>query len=252
MERDPLITRAPKIEKIEGYPGSIHPVVESKEIKMEDLKPLGEYYRNRKKTMVFTQGTFDMVHLGHAMYLHLGRSLGDVLFVGLNSDVSVKKYKGPNRPILPQSFRLQVLSFLEPVDYIILFDSLTTTHIVKELKPDIYFCAEGTWDDGTYLEDREEVVAVKEYGGKTVWSPRQAPNLSTTDIVKKIEAATTKGVLADLAKIAEEHPDMPAKDIGTILEDRVADGQGLKELKGFFANLNGHSAKDSAKEPVKP
>ena len=102
----------------------------------ELTKFLNKAKRNKKK-VVFTNGCFDIIHSGHIALLEKAKSLGDILIVGLNSDSSVKKLKGNNRPINTQKDRAKVLSALEAVDKVIIFKEDTPFEILKSIKPDI-------------------------------------------------------------------------------------------------------------------
>lgn len=90
-----------------------------------------------KRRIVFTNGTFDILHRGHVSYLEKARALGDVLVVGVNSDSSVRAYKGPDRPIHSEKDRLFVLAGLQSVDYVILFSDSTPYNLIMKLRPDI-------------------------------------------------------------------------------------------------------------------
>jgi D-beta-D-heptose 7-phosphate kinase/D-beta-D-heptose 1-phosphate adenosyltransferase len=91
----------------------------------------------KKKKVVFTNGCFDILHAGHVRYLKKARSLGTVLVVGLNSDSSVRSIKGETRPIVPQRERSEVLSALECVDYVVLFNGPTPLKLIESIKPDV-------------------------------------------------------------------------------------------------------------------
>ena len=115
------------------------------------------------KRIVFTNGCFDILHVGHVRYLNEAKALGDILILGLNSDSSVKSLKGSNRPINNESDRAEVLSALKAIDYVVIFDEKTAENIVGEVKPDIY--AKG----GDYsIDTLPEAKIVAEHGGKTV------------------------------------------------------------------------------------
>ncbi|WP_370516791.1 D-glycero-beta-D-manno-heptose 1-phosphate adenylyltransferase [Thermodesulfobacterium sp. TA1] len=131
--------------------------------------------------MVFTNGCFDILHAGHVDYLEKARSLGDFLVVGLNSDLSIKKIKGPERPINPQTFRAKVLSGLECVDYIVVFDEETPERLIKELKPD--FLVKGAdWEENKIVG----ADFVKSYGGKVV-RIKFSYQVSTTNLINQIK-----------------------------------------------------------------
>ena len=115
------------------------------------------------KRIVFTNGCFDILHVGHVRYLKEAKALGDILILGLNSDSSVKSLKGSNRPINNESDRAEVLRALKSIDYVVIFDEKTAENIVGEVKPDIY--AKG----GDYsIDTLPEAKIVAEHGGKTV------------------------------------------------------------------------------------
>lgn len=90
-----------------------------------------------KKKIVFTNGTFDILHRGHVTYLEKARAAGDLLVVGVNSDSSVRSYKGPGRPVNPQADRLFVLAALQCVDYVVLFSEPTPLRLILRLQPDV-------------------------------------------------------------------------------------------------------------------
>lgn len=91
----------------------------------------------KRKKVVFTNGCFDIVHAGHVRYLKKARALGDVLVVGLNSDSSVRSIKGEMRPIVPQDERAEVLSSLECVDYVVIFNDTTPLRLIEAIRPDV-------------------------------------------------------------------------------------------------------------------
>ena len=133
------------------------------------------------KKVVFTNGCFDIIHVGHVRYLTTAKSFGDVLIVGLNTDESVRKLKGNSRPINNQNDRAEVLLGLKAVDYVILFGEQTAENLIAELQPDIYV------KGGDYtLETLPEAKIVQSYGGR-VEIVNLVAGKSTTNIIKKIE-----------------------------------------------------------------
>ncbi|EDP73899.1 glycerol-3-phosphate cytidyltransferase, partial [Hydrogenivirga sp. 128-5-R1-1] len=123
---------------------------------------------------------FDIVHAGHVDYLEKAKNFGDVLIVGLNSDESVRRLKGENRPINPQEYRKKVLQALKPVDLVIIFDEDTPERLIKEVKPDVLV------KGGDYTIDN--IVGadfVMSYGGK-VFTIDFVYDVSTSKIIKKI------------------------------------------------------------------
>ena len=133
------------------------------------------------KRLVFTNGCFDLLHVGHVRYLEEARALGDVLAVGLNGDDSVRRLKGESRPINPENDRAEVLAALECVDYVSLVPEVRMTRILREVRPQIY--AKG----GDYTEeslDREEHEALRDAGAEIRILPL-VPGRSTTKIIEK-------------------------------------------------------------------
>lgn len=138
-----------------------------------DLKAQG-------KRIVFTNGCFDLLHVGHVRYLQKAKRLGDVLIVGLNTDHSVKLIKGENRPIIPQKERAEVLASLGFVDYVVLFNEPDPLKIIKAIQPNIL--VKGADWDKNQIVGRE---IVKKAGGKVV-RISLVPGVSSTKIIEKI------------------------------------------------------------------
>ncbi len=136
-------------------------------------------WREEGKTVVFTNGCYDLLHPGHIRLLEQARSLGDVLVLGLNSDASVRRSKGPSRPILPEEERAAIASALEAVDAVVFFDEDTPRELIAELLPDVLVKG-ADWNH--FVAGREEVEAA---GGKVVNLPLE-PGFSTTNIVERI------------------------------------------------------------------
>lgn len=134
------------------------------------------------KCSVFTNGCFDLLHIGHIRLLQFARSLGDLLIVGLNSDLSVKKNKGQNRPIVPQAERAEILAALECCDYIVLFDELTPIELIRKLHPSLHVKG-GDYDP----EKLPEYEVLHSYGAKTV-KFEYLPDHSSTDIISRVLA----------------------------------------------------------------
>jgi rfaE bifunctional protein nucleotidyltransferase chain/domain len=131
------------------------------------------------KTVVFTNGCYDLLHPGHIRLLEQCRSMGDVLILALNSDASVRRMKGPSRPLLDERERAEVALALEAVDAVTLFDEETPRELIAEILPDVL--VKGA-DWSHFIAGREEVEAA---GGKVVAAPLE-PGYSTTNIVQDI------------------------------------------------------------------
>jgi D-beta-D-heptose 7-phosphate kinase / D-beta-D-heptose 1-phosphate adenosyltransferase len=140
---------------------------------IKDLKAKG-------KRIVFTNGCFDLLHIGHIRYLEEAKALGDVLVVGVNSDSSVQKLKGPKRPILPAEERMEILSGLGSVDHVTLFDELDPLELINSLQPNVLVKG-GDWT-------KEQTVGkevVERSGGRVVIIPF-VQGASTSNLIETI------------------------------------------------------------------
>jgi D-beta-D-heptose 7-phosphate kinase / D-beta-D-heptose 1-phosphate adenosyltransferase len=146
----------------------------------EDLQRIIEDLKAKGKRIVFTNGCFDLLHLGHIRYLEKAKFLGDILVVGVNSDRSVQSLKGPERPILPEEERAEILSGLECVDYITLFDELAPLELISSLQPHILVKG-GDWAKETTV-GRE---VVERSGGEVVILPF-VEGSSTSNLIETI------------------------------------------------------------------
>jgi rfaE bifunctional protein nucleotidyltransferase chain/domain len=154
---------------------------------LPDLVRIRHQLKTEGQRVVFTNGVFDILHRGHVEYLEKARSLGDVLMVGLNSDESVKKIKGEDRPIMLQENRAMVLAGLSSVDFICLFEEETPANLIRQLIPDILVKGSDYKIDD--IVGREIVEA---NGGKVV-TIDLVPGQSTTSIIEKLMKLSKKG-----------------------------------------------------------
>jgi rfaE bifunctional protein nucleotidyltransferase chain/domain len=141
-----------------------------------ELVELRQRWRAQGKSVVFTNGCFDLLHRGHIRLLEQARSLGDVLVLGLNSDASVRHMKGPSRPILNEGERAAMAASLDAVDAVVLFDEETPREVIAAFLPDIL--VKGA-DWSHFIAGREEVEAA----GGQVMALELQPGYSTTNIV---------------------------------------------------------------------
>lgn len=149
-------------------------------IDRSDIVNFCKELKDTNKKIVFTNGCFDILHVGHVRYLKAAKNLGDVLVVGLNTDVSVKKLKGNDRPINNEMDRAEVLLALESVDHVVFFGEQTAESLIAEVKPNIYV------KGGDYtLETLPEAKIVQSYGGRVEFIPMVAGR-STTNVINKI------------------------------------------------------------------
>jgi rfaE bifunctional protein nucleotidyltransferase chain/domain len=134
------------------------------------------------KVVVWTNGCFDLLHVGHLHSLQQARTFGDVLVVGINSDASVRQLKGPGRPLLPQDQRAELLAGLACVDYAVIFDERTPEAAVARLRPDIH--CKGA-DYGPGRKAVPEAAVVQTYGGQVRYLPLVA-SVSTSELIRRI------------------------------------------------------------------
>lgn len=153
-------------------------------IPVDSLAALGEALRNEGRRIVFTNGHFDLLHVGHLRYLQAARTLGDVLVVGVNDDAMTTARKGPSRPILPEGERAELLAGLACVDYVTIFHEPTAERTVRLLRPDVYVKG---GDYGPGGADLPEARIVAEFGGETIILPLEQGR-STSAIVAAIRA----------------------------------------------------------------
>lgn len=147
---------------------------------------------NRDKKIVFVSGCFDLTHAGHVLFFEDCKKHGDILIVGVGSDLIISKNKGPDRPVMNEHMRLKIIDSLKPVDYTVLDDNTYSSHslafvehVLENLRPDIY----AVNDDAFDLEKR--VSMSNEYGINLVvlkrWCPTEYGNISTTSLIEKIK-----------------------------------------------------------------
>jgi len=157
-------------------------------VTLAELVRLRSAWRAAGRRVVFTNGAFDLLHVGHVRYLQAARQLGDLLIVGLNDDASVRGYKGPARPLVAADERAEILAALACVDYVVLFGEPTATRLVEALAPDVY--AKGgdyRAASGAAGKPLPEAAAARAGGGEVVIVPF-VPGRSTSALIARIAA----------------------------------------------------------------
>lgn len=154
------------------------------------IRVVREQARSDGKTVVWTNGCFDLLHVGHIRNLQAAKQFGDVLIVGVNSDNSVRRLKGPKRPLIPQDERAETLAALECVDYVIIFDDLDPGSILSRIRPDVH-CkgADYAPPHGNPIPEAETIAS---YGGRIEFLPL-TPGKSTSALVEFIIQSTGNG-----------------------------------------------------------
>ena len=150
-------------------------------LKKNEIQSWLKNFRKIKRKLVFTNGCFDILHVGHITYLEKAKNFGDALFVGINSNNSIKKIKGINRPVNDQNDRAIVLKSIESVDVVTIFDEETPENLIKEIAPD-YLVKGGDYNPNKIVGYNK----VTSYGGK-VKIISYVEGFSSTNIIKKIK-----------------------------------------------------------------
>jgi len=153
-------------------------MIQERVIRQSRLKTLRKRFRDKK--IVLGTGCFDIIHSGHLYFIKEARSKGDILVIGLNSDKSIKEIKGPNRPIISQKERGEIISSFREVDYVFIFDSKVVNDDLIKLRPDVFVL--GAESAELYPE---EVDAARKIGA-TIYLINRIPSSSTTSIIKNI------------------------------------------------------------------
>jgi rfaE bifunctional protein nucleotidyltransferase chain/domain len=150
-------------------------------VTIAEAAALVERLRAAGRAVVFTNGVFDLLHVGHLRYLQRARELGDALIVGLNSDRSVRANKGPSRPVTPEGERAEILEALACVDGVVVFDQETPHDLIAAIQPDVLVKGADWAEDAIVGRD-----IVEARGGRVVRVPLEAGR-STTAIIEKIQ-----------------------------------------------------------------
>ncbi len=148
----------------------------------KQLSLLREKWRRQGKKVIFTNGCFDLLHAGHVWLFKEAKKLGDILMVAINSDASLRRLKGPERPVFPLKERLEILSAIEFIDILTVFPQDTPQKIISLLRPDILVKG-GDWPPDQIVGRKD----VEESGGRVILIP-YINGLSTTGIIKKISS----------------------------------------------------------------
>ncbi len=151
------------------------------------MAPLGDRLRRDGHRIVFANGCFDLLHVGHVRYLESARQQGSVLVVGVNSDRAVRQLKGEGRPLLSEKERTELLAALEAVDYVTIFDDLTAEAVLRDLRPDVH--CKGTDYTKATVPERD---VIKEWGGEVaiVGDPKSH---STREVIARLVGNQSEG-----------------------------------------------------------
>lgn len=159
----------------------------------KDIVPIMEDLRKKGKKIVLTQGSFDLVHIGHCRYCAKAKEHGDVLIVGVDSDEKIRHRKGENRPVVPQDERLEMMTYLEPVDYVVLKELDAPKYsLTKLIKPDVLIAVEDTYTP-------EKIELLEDFCGEVAVLPYQATT-STSAKIRRVQIGAAKEITKSLSK----------------------------------------------------
>lgn len=196
----------------------------SKIVFRKELKHFIHRLKQQGKTIVSTNGSFDLLHIGHVTMLQEAKLLGDVLIIGLNSDASIKRYKGKYRPICPEAHRAGMLAALECVDYITIFDELTPLDLLSVIRPHIHV------NSPEHGKDCVEREVVEQHGGR-IHLARLVEGMSTTQLLNRIQDSLAHTPSAALF--------INAKSVVLAWEETELSGQRQEDIRAFFTQLMG-------------
>ena len=173
-------------------------------VKMKQLKSIVESLRILGAKIALTQGSYDLVHIGHARYLAEAKMHGDILIVGVDSDKKIQARKGPERPVVPESERTEMVLHLRPVDLVVLKEHADPKwHLIKTIRPDVLIAVEETYAP-------KELKQLKKYCGRVVVLKRQATTSTSAKIrhmqiktAKHLERSVTPKILKALQEALE-------------------------------------------------
>jgi D-beta-D-heptose 7-phosphate kinase/D-beta-D-heptose 1-phosphate adenosyltransferase len=171
-------------------------------IAQSDLMALGEQLRAKNKKIVFTAGSWDLIHAGQCRYLEKAREAGDILVVGVSSNAAIKLVKGPNKPILDEKIRAEMLTYLRSVDFVTVLPEPSCQPSLGLLKPDTYITVKEDWTDN-YKNSREYKTVIG-YGGEVIVVDRQSTAISTTKIVERAIGGHLGEIFKDFMVLRKE------------------------------------------------
>lgn len=171
-------------------------------ISQSDLMTLHEKLKEKGKKIVFTAGSWDLIHAGQCRYLEKAKAYGDILVVGISSNDAIKRVKGPNKPILDEKIRAEMLTYLRSVDFVTILPEPSCTPTLGLLRPDVYITVKEDWTE-KYKESREYKTVTK-YGGEVVVVDRQSTAISTTKIVQRAIGGHLGDVFKDFMELRKD------------------------------------------------
>lgn len=171
-------------------------------VSQSDLMTLHESLKSKDKRIVFTAGSWDLLHVGQCRYLEAAKAHGDILVVGVSSNEAIRKVKGPNKPVLDEMLRAEMLTYIKPVDFVTILPEPSCQPSLGLLKPDTYITVKEDWTEN-YKESKEYKTVTK-YGGEVVVVDRQSTAVSTTKIIQRAIGGHLGAVFKDFMELRKD------------------------------------------------
>lgn len=171
-------------------------------ISQSDLMTLHEKLKEKDRKIVFTAGSWDLLHVGQCRYLEEAKANGDILVVGVSSNEAIRKVKGSNKPILDEKIRAEMLTYLRPVDFVTILPEPSCAPSLGLLKPDIFITVKEDWTE-EYLNSKEYKTVTK-YGGEVKVVDRQSTAISTTKIIQRAIGGHLSSVFKDFMELRKD------------------------------------------------
>lgn len=163
---------------------------------------LSEQLKSRGKKIVFTAGSWDLLHVGHCRYFAEAAKFGDVLVVGCSSNEAIRKVKGPNKPILDEKIRAEMLTYIRSIDFVTILPEPSCQPSLGLLRPDVYITVKDDWNGN--WKDSIEYKTVTKYGGQVEIIDRQSTVLSTTKIVQRAIGGELGSIFKDFMELRKD------------------------------------------------
>lgn len=171
-------------------------------INQSDLIALHDGLKKKGKKVVFTAGSWDLIHAGQCRYLEQASTRGDVLVVGVSSNAAISRVKGPNKPILDEKIRAEMLTFLRSVDFVTILPEPSCVPTLGLLQPDVFVTVKEEWTKD--YKASKEYQTVTRYGGEVLVVDRQSTSVSTTQILQRAVGGHLNDVLKDFMQYRKD------------------------------------------------
>jgi rfaE bifunctional protein nucleotidyltransferase chain/domain len=171
-------------------------------ISQSDLMTLHEKLKEKDKKIVFTAGSWDLLHVGQCRYLEEAKANGDILVVGVSSNEAIRKVKGVNKPIMDEKIRAEMLTYLRPVDFVTILPEPSCVPSLGLLQPDVFITVKEDWTE-EYKSSKEYKIVTK-YGGEVKVVDRQSTAISTTKIIQRAIGGHLSSVFKDFMELRKD------------------------------------------------